>query len=211
LSEIGYDEIQALWQEEKSSKKLNSLEDLKLSKMIAYLSNLRQSLAETPSDDTLQVELLQNEGVNVEFMIKDLLMIRRNKILRSVFTDEKITGRMTLAEEEFYNRLLRGAESHRDFIKEVLTGKPSPTITKTKAKKTDEKVKQELSTDDGTMEYVMVRFLRPVNDAVMGLDEIVYGPFAKEDIATIPTANAKIWLNDGTAERVMPTKSNGGD
>ena len=205
MSEIGYDEIHTTWKEEKDSKKIGQLEDLKLSKMVEYLSHLRQTLAETPSDNTLQVELLQEEGVNVEFMIKDLLMIRRDKILRIVLNEEKMTGTMTLAEEELYTRLLRGLESHAEFVTEAIIGKPSPTITKTKSKKSESPSPPKEAPEEDSLEYVMVRFLKPVKDAVVGLDETIYGPFEKEDVATIPTANAKIWLSDGTvAHKLLP-------
>ena len=134
-------------------------------------------------------------------MIKDLLMIRRQKILAAVLKDEKPRGTMTLAEEEFYKRLIRGIESHTEFVNDIVTGKPMPTITKKKKEK-EETVSSDI--DDDSLEYVMVRFLRPVEDTVMGLDEMIYGPFRKEDVATIPTANAKIWLRDGTVTRVVP-------
>lgn len=207
MSDIGYDEIHRLWKEEKDSKHLKTLEDLKLSKMVEYLSRLRQTLAEIPSDNTLQVELLQEEGVNIEFMLRDLLMIRRNKILRMALNAEDMSGLMTLAEEEFYNRLLRGFESHQEFVRETLTGKPVPTLTKTKSKKAEKQKRPETDiSEDESLEYVMVRFLRPVEDAVVGLDEVVYGPFNEEDVATIPIGNAKIWLSDGTVIRVMPSR-----
>ncbi|MFW9918334.1 MAG: hypothetical protein ACFFED_01940 [Candidatus Thorarchaeota archaeon] len=210
MSEIGYDDIRELWKDEKDRRDLGYLEDLKLSKVIKYLSKIRQSLAEIPSDNALQVELLQEEGINVEFMVKDLLMIRRNKILRIVLNAERMTGSMTLAEEEFYNRLLRAVESHSEFINEAIMGKPVPTITKSKSKKTEKTapVKEDIPEDEA-LEYIMVRFLRPIEDAIVGLDEVVYGPFEKEDVATIPTANAKTWLSDGTAVRIMPSKSDG--
>ena len=58
------------------------------------------------------------------------------------------------------------------------------------------------TTDSDDIEYVLVRFLRPVEDAFLGLDEMTYGPFEKDDIATIPTENARVWLRDGTVTRV---------
>jgi len=207
LSEIGYDEIHLFWKEEKDTKALLDLEDMKLSKMSDYLSKIRKVLAETPSGNVIQVELLQEEGVNVEFMIKDLLKIRRQKILAAVLDEEKPVGTMPLAEEEFYKRLLRGMESHTEFIDDIVTGKPSPTITKPKPKTEEEPILSNL--EDESLDYVMVRFLRPVKDSVMGLDEIVYGPFQKEDIATIPTENAKIWLRDGTVTRVVSVLEDG--
>jgi hypothetical protein len=43
----------------------------------------------------------------------------------------------------------------------------------------------------------------------MGLDEMVYGPFKKEDIAMIPSGNARNWLKDGTVTRVVPAIEEG--
>jgi len=88
-------------------------------------------------------------------------------------------------------------------------GTPTPTMKRSKKKKEPtpppEKKKKTEEVDD--MEYVMVRFLRPVEEPFMGLDEIVYGPFQEEDIATIPTANAKVWLRDGTVTRIVPSNA----
>ena len=164
-------------------------------------------LAETPSGNVIQIELLQEEGINVEFMIKDLLMIRRQKILSAALRNEKPRGSMTLAEEELYKRLIRGLESHEEFINSIVTGTPAPAITKQKSKSNETPNTSDI--DEDTLEYIMVRFLRPVKDSVMGLDEGIYGPFKKEDVATIPTANAKIWLKDGTAARVVPSIDGG--
>jgi DNA replication initiation complex subunit (GINS family) len=200
---MGYNEIRMFWKDEKNTERLLNLEDLKLSKMSDYLSQVRQMLAETPSGNVIQVDLLQEEGVNIEFMIKDLLMIRRQKIIAAALKGEKPSGSMTLAEEEFHTRLVRGLENHAEFVNDIVTGKPTPTITKTKPKK--EEMPESVEIDDDSLEYIMVRFLRPVGESVMGLDEVVYGPFRKEDIATIPIENARIWLGDGTVTRIVPT------
>jgi len=208
LSEILYDAINKTWENEKDNSRLQDFEDLRLSKMVSYLSSVRQQLAETSSDNTIQVDLLTQEGLNIEFMLRDLLMIRRTKIMNLVFQNETPKGSMTLAEEEFYNRLQRGFSSHADFVDEVLAGSPTPTMKRTrkKKKKKPSQPEKEAKDDSDEIEYVMVRFLRSVEESFMGLDEIVYGPFQEEDVATIPTANAKIWLRDGTVTRVAPTR-----
>ncbi len=212
MNKIGYDDIRELWEDEKNHEKLQYLDDLKLSLMTDYLSNIRRLLAETPSGNTLQVDLLKEEGVNVEFMIKDLLLMRRNKILFHVLNDEKMSGNLTLAEEEFYNRLRRGLESHTRFVNEILTGNPAPTMRIPDSTASEENVDSlGDEVEDSSREYIMVRFLRPVKDTIMGLDEIVYGPFEKEDVATIPTANAKIWLRNGTVTRIVQTENKRGD
>ena len=210
LSKIVYNDIRKTWEDEKNNDVLQNLEDLRLSKMVAYLSSVRHLLAETPSENSIQVDLLTQEGLNIEFMLRDFLMLRRTKIMNAVLGQEKPAGSMTLAEEEFYNRLLRGVTSHSDFVEEVLAGTPAPTMKRSKKKKKEKTPTEKKPPDSDEMEYVMVRFLRSVEEPFMGLDEVAYGPFQEEDIATIPTANAKSWLRDGTVTRVMPSNVEGG-
>lgn len=210
-SKIVYDDIRKTWEVEKNNDGLQDLEDLRLSKMVAYLSSVRHLLAETPSENSIQVDLLTQEGLNIEFMLRDLLMLRRTKIMNAVFSKGKVSGAMTLVEEEFYNRLSRGFTSHSDFIEEVLAGTPAATMKRSKKKKKESPPPEKQTPDSDEMEYVMVRFLRSVDEPFMGLDEVAYGPFHEEDIATIPTANAKRWLRDGTVTRVMLSNVEGDD
>ncbi len=202
-----YDDIRKTWEKEKEKDSLQDLEDHQLGMMVNYLSTVRRLLAETPSENHLQVDLLTQEGLNIEFMMRDLLMIRRTKIMNAVFRDEKPMGVMTIQEEGFYDRLSRGMTDHSKYVEDVLLGQPAPTLKRsTKKEKTTSQPEDKIadsvdSVDD--LEYVVVRFLRPVEEPFMGLDEIVYGPFQVEDTATIPTENAKAWLVDGTVVRVV--------
>jgi len=203
LSDVIYTDIESAWEQETANESLQDLEDLKLSRMVSYLSEVRVSLAKTKAEDQLQSDILAQEALNVEFMLNDLLLLRQDKILKAALAQRRPIGTMTLAEEEFYNRLLRGVEGHQEFVKGALTSTPPSTAkrsTRKKHKKGDDKadVPPEEVTD-----YVLVRFLRPIKDAFMGLDEATYGPFKKEDIATIPTENARAWLRDGIVVRVV--------
>ncbi|MEE8181836.1 MAG: hypothetical protein V3T87_00815 [Candidatus Thorarchaeota archaeon] len=204
MSDVKYSDIELAWEQETTNENLQDLEDLKLSRMISYLSEIRVSLANTKAEDQLQADLFTQEALNVEFMLNDLLILRQNKILKAALAQRRPIGTMTLAEEEFYNRLLRGVEGHQEFIKGALIGTP-PSATKQSTRK--KRKKGDAKSDDPPEEatdYVLVRFLRPIKDAFMGLDEATYGPFKKEDIATIPTENAHAWLRDGTISRVVP-------
>ncbi len=205
MSDPDYINIQNAWEDEQDDSALKDLEDLRLSKMAEALSRVRLQLAETPSEKEIEAEILTQQALNMEYMLKDLLHMRRNKIISDVLRGETPSGIMTLSEEEFYNRLSRAFTSHTEFTEEVLTGTPPPTLRKEdppKKKKTKDKKKSEKEPDDG-LQYIMVRFTREVEEEFVGMDEIVYGPFGKEDIATIPTANARIWLRNGTAVRVI--------
>jgi len=131
-----------------SNEALQNLADLRLSKMVSYLSKIRLELASTKADDVLQADLLTQEALNIEFMLKDLLEQRRAKIMKAALSNRKPAGDMTLAEEGFYKDIQRAL-----------------------------------------VEYIVVRFLRPIKEPFMGLDEMTHGPFEKEDVAKIPAAS----------------------
>jgi DNA replication initiation complex subunit (GINS family) len=163
--------------------------------MIDYLSKARLQLTETAAEESLSAELLTREIQNLEFMLKDMLLVRRDKIIRDTLLQKRPVGSMTVSEEEFYNRLLRAAEGHSEFLEETLSGRVSRALSDTADGMT--------SPDEGKAEYVMVRFLRAIDTAFVGIDEATYGPFSKEDIAVIPADNARPWLRDGTVMRVV--------
>jgi len=197
LSDFGYDEIKDAWESEIENEGLQDLGDLRLGKMISYLSNVRLSLASTDAEKRVQADILTQEALNLEFMIEDLLNLRRQKILSAAISGYRPRGDMTLAEEELYNRTQRALDGHTEFVKDSLAGsKPK--------KKADHRPKgPKESHVSETVEFVTVRFLRPISEAFLGLDERTYGPFNKEDVAKIPAANARTWIRDGTVVRIV--------
>jgi len=205
LSEINYDDIRNAWEDETSSEVLQNLRDKRLSRMVAYLSKIRLELASTNADDVLQSDLLTQEALNIEFMLKDLLDYRRNKILKAALSNRKPTSDMTLDEEDFYKLTQRALDSHAEFVKESLSGTTSqPKSRPKKGKTTKETSDATLDEDAEDIDYIIVRFLRPISEPFMGLDEKTHGPFEKEDVAKIPAANVSRWLRDGTATRIVP-------
>ena len=205
MSEKGYNEIKLAWEDECETEDLVDLEDLKLSRMSSYISQIRFKLASTPSEQKLQADIYSHEALNAEFMLHDLLILRRGKILRIASEQKKPTGIMTLSEEEFFNRVTRGFDTHSKFVENVIAGTPEPTLKHVNDVETigPEKPAKK-HTESSDLDYVMVRFLRPIEEQFMGFDEKIYGPFQKEDVAVIPTENAKIWLSDGTVARIAP-------
>ncbi len=201
MSDISYDDIKSAWEDEISSETLQNLADLRLSKMIEYLTQVRLELASTNADDVLQSDLLTQEALNIEFMIKDLLEYRKIKILRDALANRRPTGDMTLTEEGFYKDIQRALDNHTEFVKESLSG--ATPLSKPKGKEA-KSGKAQTEEDSDEIDYVIVRFLRPIKEPFMGLDEKTHGPFEKEDVAKVPAANVRIWLRDGTATRVVP-------
>ena len=200
LSEAVYDQVRKAWQAEADSDELKDLDDLRLGKMTSYLSRVRLLLAETSADDFLKADLLTQEAINLEFMLNDLLTLRKRKILNAALALRRPLGSLTLAEEELYNRLVRGVEAHTEFMRSALSGASSDRAFAQGAEPAA------ASSSDSEVEYISVVFLRPVERAFVGLDEATYGPFKVGDNAMIPMENARGWLHDGTAARVVVDK-----
>lgn len=196
-----YADIQKAWDAEMQEDSLQDLQDLRLAELGEYLSSIRMKLTETPAENELQADLLTREILNAEFMLKDLLRVRREKILKAAIEGRKPLGIMTVSEERLYNRVIRGFEGHDEFVEEILRG-GSGLATK------EQEVDQDLTAEDveGDVDYVLVRFLQPVKTQFVGMDEQVYGPFEAEEVTRIPIDNAKTWLRDGTVTRIAAQK-----
>lgn len=190
-----YDEIEETWARETRNEELQDLEDVRLSRMVAYLSKVRLSLAE--AKDELHERLLSQEGQNLEFMLKDLLSLRRDKIIRAAMTLTKPEGLMTLPEEEFYNRLIRAFKGHYEFINDSLRGITHSTLSR------PVDIEQGEYDEMEDIEYVTVRFIRATGIPAEGLDGRTYGPYEKEDLARMPASTALVWINQNIATRVI--------
>ncbi len=199
MTEIDYDEIQKTWSREVETDDLQSLEDSRLGKMVSALQELRVQHANTSAEDSLRADLLTRAIQNIEYMLADLLKLRRAKMLSSALSLKRPVGNMTLPEEEFYNRVSRAVEGHSEFMDEILAGKKRPDDTTT--------LVESSGAAENEIEYVTVRFTRPIETAFVGIDEATYGPFREEDVAVIPADNARSWLRDGTVMRVVVDKS----
>lgn len=200
-NEADYDSVRIAWERELENDHLLDLQDLELSSMVSCLSNTRIQLAKTKAEQELEASILTQEVMNLEFMIEDLLLLRKRKILAAVAANEDLQSDMTLQEEEFYNRLKRAFKAHQNFVDMTIAGK---TGSETSSQEDDRSLPQQLPEDTDEEGYVLVRFLEPIEDKFIGLDEAEYGPYREEDLATIPAAIARTWLRDRIVARVVP-------
>lgn len=58
------------------------------------------------------------------------------------------------------------------------------------------------------VEFTILRFLQPV-PAIVGLDLQIYGPFNREDVATIPSLNTMGLISKGVALSITPGRASG--
>ncbi len=200
--EMRYDSIAEIWDKEVHSEELLDLDDLTVGRMAEYLRQVRIALTEVPAEDTIQEDLYRQEIENLEFMIRDLLTLRRDKILMAVMEGRDVNAGMLLTEEEFYGRLKRAFQSHTKLVEDILIGshiaQPETTVVVGG------------DTSEETVEHILVRFTKTIDTPFVGIDERVYGPFEREDVAVIPALNAQPWLRDGTVIRIVPERSESG-
>jgi hypothetical protein len=179
---------------EVNEEALQPLTSKRLTKMVIYLSKVRLMLASDSTDDKLQKELLKQEALNLEFMIRDLLLLRRQKILNLVLARRLLSeDQVTMNEVDFYRKTKFAFDNHNEFVESSLAG--ASTIPQSDTGK-------DLDSSAGT-EYVTVRFLKDIDNAFMGLDGLEHGPFKKENVAMIPYKNAMNLSQDGAVSRVI--------
>ncbi len=178
-----YNELYEAWRREKENLEIQGLPEDFYTRLADYMQKIREE-SRMLDEKTTKAKLMRRELRNVRKMIKGLVQLRRKKVLRKTMA-EKIVPRETLTDEEerLHGGILPLTESYEAFLKDLLRGRLS-TVKKV------EKSKQ-----------MLVRFLQAV-PAIIGSDMKPYGPFKAEDVATLPTENARILINQGAAVEV---------
>ncbi len=92
MSDFAYTDIETTWKKEIENEGLQDLGDLRLSKMVSYLSSVRLALASIDAEERTQADILTQEALNIEFMIEDLLKLRKQKILKSAISGNRPRG-----------------------------------------------------------------------------------------------------------------------
>jgi DNA replication factor GINS len=100
--------------------------------------------------------------------------LAREIVPREVLTEE---------EEKLHGEILPLAEAYQTFLKDILQGHLSRIEREEKPKK------------------LLLRFVQEI-PAIVGSDMKTYGPFEPEDIATLPSENARILIKQGVAVEV---------
>jgi DNA replication initiation complex subunit (GINS family) len=177
-----YDELYTAWVKEKENTELQKLPKDFYSKIIHYVGRIRQE-GRMLDQHSSKAKLTSRELSNAKRLVEELLELRFEKIVKEVAL--KPVGKELLAPEEQTTLmgLMESAAGFQYFLKEALQGKVSRV-------------------DDHTQPTrVMLRFLKKT-PAIAGDDLKIYGPFAVEDVATLPIDNAKVLIEHGVAVEI---------
>jgi len=178
-----YDELYEVWKKEKETVEIQRLPQNFYAEIAAYIKKMKQE-NRMLDKKTTKAKLLDNEFRNVRTMLSELLQHRYKKFLEKALAKETVPKEsLTEEEKKLYGEVLPLAEAYRAFSKDILRG--------------------HLSTGGkGAKKTMMVlRFVQEI-PALVGSDMKTYGPFASEDIATLPPENARILIKQGVAVEV---------
>lgn len=166
--------------------------------------------------DVIKEQLLKSYKDNIKYLFKDLLKLRKVKIINSALSlKEMALDKMIEAEKLLFQNLVSSLKGYKKVkaisIYEEEENSKSPKLTNTELNETTEipQTSQPISqediieseTSDKNLKYTLIRILEKT-PAIVGIDLINYGPFKKEDIAHLPAKNAKILIYEKYAEEI---------
>jgi DNA replication factor GINS len=178
-----YDELYEAWRKEKENSEIQTLPKDFFARLAQYVKKLREE-GRMLDEKTTRARLLLRESKNVKKLGGELIRLRYEKVLRKVTTGESVVKEsLTDDEEKVCREMLTSTESYQNFLKGVLSGRSISVEVEERTKKR------------------VLRFLREI-PAIIGADMKPYGPFKPEDVASLPTENAKILIKQGLAVEV---------
>ena len=173
-----YTDLLERWQKERDSPDILSLRDSFLQNIRDYIEQLlEQSRVEETAD--IQRRLFETELSNLQFMMKDLLTIRVQKILAQIVEHNLDYDNLTRSERRFADQISRNLRSVLMPADDLF----APLEANAKS------------------QLLLVRFLEE-HPQLVGVDLKTYGPFKADDLAALPAENARLIIRKNQAEPV---------
>jgi len=178
-----YDELYKAWAKERETQKIQTLPKDFYAKLARYIKKMKEE-TRMLDEKTVRAKLLRWESKNAKRMIKELILLRREKALREAAAGGIVAKEaLTKEEEKLLREVSPSLESYQTLLKDVLNGR-LPSMEAEEKPKT-----------------MILRFLKEI-PAIVGADMKTYGPFKQEDIASLPVENARVLVKQGVAVEV---------
>jgi DNA replication factor GINS len=184
-----YDELYAAWKREITEASLGALPSDFYVRIADYLKRIKdENLADQKS---VKINLLNREAQNVTRMLEELLWARYKKIVKTTTKSQKVpTELLTVEEAKLTETFASFTDAYQKFAKTLMQGQSAGLAQPAKV---EAKPQAQV-----THKRVTLRFSKSI-PAIMGADMKSYGPFAAEDVASLPELNAKILVKQGLA------------
>ncbi len=178
-----YDVLYEAWLREKENMELQKLPEGFYIETAEYIGRIRRE-ARMLESKSVKARLIAQELSKAKRMVKELVALRFEKLVKQAKLEESSAKEALTSEEERIVLELRPAfEEFRTMLKDSMRGKTPESV---------EKVEQARR---------LLRFLKEV-PAIVGADLKMYGPFAAEDVATLPAENARVLVKHGVAMEI---------
>ena len=189
-----YNQLYAAWQREIEDPTLGALSPDFYIKIGEYLRRIKDE-DKVLDKKSVKMNLLMHESANVERMLKELLDTRYRKLIKNVTKNQKApVGLLTIEEARMFETFTDFTKTYRKFADDLMQGQIAQ-----KAGSDTPPIKVVVKTDTASVsKRSTIRFLKSI-PSIMGADMKSYGPFAAEDIASLPLQNAHILVKQGLA------------
>lgn len=185
-----YNELYAAWLRETNEKSLNGLSPDFYSRIKEYVKRIKQEDLSLEKK-SVKINLLEHEAQNVKRMLDELLKLRYEKIIDAITELQKVPSELLTTEEaKMCENFLTFTDNYQKFSEGLMQGQA--TI------KFGTATVSSIMPQAAANKRLTLRFTKSI-PAIMGADLKSYGPFAAEDVASLPADNAKVLVKQGLA------------
>ena len=193
-----YTKLHNAWENEIKQDELQNIPDDFFHEMKKYTTQLNKT---STNPETLTGRLTQTERNYANQMLKEIIDVRLNKIIRGELNGVPINAQSMTPEEQklhsnFRQLLLDYKQVTETFVTQDIQAQIKPTL-----QKIQKPISQPTKYEEKETELLLVRFIKPL-PAIMGIDLKAYGPFQPEELANIPKQNAENLIKRGIAQKV---------
>lgn len=184
-----YNELYDAWLREISEASLGGLPPDFYARIKDYIKRINQE-DKTLDKKSVKINLLEHEAQNVKRMLEELLKLRYQKIIDAVTELQKVPSELlTVEETKLCECFLTFTDNYQKFSESLMQGHSATKLDASTAS---------CGVPQVTNKRLTLRFSKSI-PAIMGADLKSYGPFAAEDVASLPADNAKILVKQGLA------------
>jgi DNA replication factor GINS len=195
-----YNELYGAWRREIEEASLGALPPDFYTKIAEYISRVKEE-EQILDKKSVKINLLEHEAQNVEQMLEELLKTRYRKIVKYVTKTQKVPIELlTVEETKMCETFADFAGVYQKFSKNLMQGETTQVTSKAEPIRVIIRSESQMGQPkvETAHKRLTLRFSKGI-PAIMGADMKSYGPFAAEDVASLPAENAKILVKQGLA------------
>jgi DNA replication factor GINS len=175
-----YSELYKAWKAEKTTENPQQIADDLYQRTENYLRSLEQDSA-SGNSQSLQGRLLLKEKETATRLFNELKETRLRKIINGVRNSLEMDAAALSAEEKvLIDNIKQSVQSFNANRRTATEGSGTP---------------------EAAPELAVVRFLQDIPE-IVGVDLKMYGPFKKEDVASLPAQNAQALIKQGAVKSI---------